>query len=380
MGQSARVERRQSSHLEDSFSLLERFVPDIIRLQAKHGITEDVAWTCPAEQQQNFESQFARELERLGIDAGDAKQRVHSTEISTKGENTHIKFFDSADSEAKEIIIEEVQFQKNPSRFGGGAYNMLRTTSTLLKVLEIMSAEHPELAPVLEKAMKRKIQVEAIIEREKVAELGLANIDFHPTPGQVRVSNIFSFRGRPFYFTDRFAKPDAEPEAIEHNIQEICSWVVQQIEESDLGAILDKKGRQVRKNLEQTDSLFFLVPKDFIDRGIQDPEVRETLAKSNTVSLNLEEAANLFRHVPIEEYTPEDERELSAKHFAQQLHKLGTDTVIITDADKGAYVSSRFGNKNAHFYWKKFAIDEGMGTWVDHLKYRVSTEIGRAHV
>lgn len=341
---------------ELKFVCKERFnIPSFLELNAEHGVVEDIHLVPEDDQKEEFENKFVQEIRKLGMHLTDEKQRVFSTRYSIDEEGTRIFFQRDENSSEQELFIQGIQLKPQPSQFGGGAYNLGRTFDSLIGVIEEMKNKHTFLVNHLTDLPT--VRLSAILNPEQAKSLKLPNLTVNSIAGECRTSLIFHLKNQRYYFTKKKATTDGES-SYTPILKERQSLILQQI--ADYNVLHDFCFKQ----FEARDHLFWLLPKDVIDKGYDDESIWDTIKHTRIISFNLYEAARFIHQVPLEKNTPFPERKRSAKIAAQTLHRIGVEVLVITDEDKGAYVSIK---TETGFMWKHFPIVSSIQKWIDEV-------------
>lgn len=332
----------------------ERFdIPKILELNAEHGVVEDIHLICDDSEKDEFEEKFVAGIRELGMHLTDEKQRIHSSRYAIDESGTRIFFKRNEGSTEQELFIEGIQLKPQPSQFGGGAFNLARTFDSLIGVVNGLKERFPDLENYLPDLPT--VRMSAILNLKQAEELPIQHLKINPISGDCRTSLIFHLKKQRFYFTKKKATTHGESNYTPI-LNERQSLVLQQI--ADYNVLHDF----CYKQYEAKDHLFWLLPKDIIDKGFNEESIWDTLKHTRIVSFNLYEAARFINQVPIEKNTHIAERMRAAKIAAQTLHRIGLEVLVITDEDKGAYVSIK--NKIGYM-WKHFPISPGIQQWIN---------------
>ncbi len=334
----------------------ERFnIPSFLELNAEHGVVEDIHLTCEEADRENFEEVFGKEVKKLGMLLTDEKQRVHDTRYSIDEDGTRIFFKREENSNEQEMFLKGIKLKPQPSQFGGGAFNLARTFDRLIDVVLNLQKKHPVLLTYFNDLPE--VRMSAILSQQQSSELPLNHLKVNAIAGDCRTSLIFHLKKQRFYLTKKKAI-SLESSNYSPIRPERQSLLLQQI-----------AGHKVLddfciKQYEKEDHLFWLLPKDIIDKGYYEESVWDTIKHTRIISFNLYEAARFIHQVPLEKNTHISERIRTAKIAAQKLHGVGLEVLVITDEDKGAYVSVK---TDGGFVWKHFPISPFIQDWVDQV-------------
>lgn len=343
-------------------------IPKFVELDAEHGVVEDIHMLCNESEQKKFEQSFTNKIVELGMHITDEKQRVYQTRYSIDPDGTRIYFTRDENSAEQELFLEGIKLKVQPSQFGGGAFNLARTVDSLIGVSNLIKEKFPFLKNILTNFPQ--VQMSAILNQEQSSNLPIKHIKVKPIEGDCRISLIFHLAKQRFYFTKKKAttKGDSKYSPIIENQQ---SLILQQVPDYKV-----LKDYYVKQYQEKHDHLFWLLPKDVVDKGIEDLVVRDAIKYARIISFNLYEAARFTNQVPLEKYTPFVERIREAKIAAQTLHNIGVKILVITDEDKGAYVSIK---KENGYIWKHFPISSTIRKWIDE-EYLNSDYSGKEYI
>ena len=341
--------------------------PPTVNINALHGLTEDIPVIVPEEYQKDFEEQFSAELIRRNINPYDAKQRIHTCDVSVANGNTYIHFQKDRGGEFDTICIKGIEVQLGESRIGGGAGNLMKTLDRLVDVIGCFKGDD-NVHHLIENALEKNIVASTVANDTVSKQFSLRNLDLQQLSGQLRTSHVFQFRGRPFYFTQREALLNESEminasSALPEEISSIQSRVIQQMSEKEMSYLLDSVRKNIEEPEKQRDNVFLLMPKDLIQKGLNDPEIQAILAGVTTISFNLEEAAILLGEDP-DTVGEEEGREEFSQRAAKEIHRFGVENLVITDAEHGAYVSHLY---KENIEWQHYGIENDVEKYLQYI-------------